>query len=80
MEKISKLNEDELESQYTSNKFSLKKVITKSEKLLDNKKTPIDPTFIFGKVNVSKKKKNIKYRKPNPKNENDNLDELKDMF
>ena len=80
MEKISKLTDDELESQYTSNKFSLKKVITKSEKLLDNKKTPINPKFIFGKVNVSKKKKNIKYRKPNPKNENDNLDELKDMF
>tara|TARA_R110000796_G_scaffold52370_2_gene123369 strand:- start:868 stop:1110 length:243 start_codon:yes stop_codon:yes gene_type:complete len=80
MEKISKLTNDELENQYTSNKFSLKKVITKSEKLLDNKKTPIDPKFIFGKVNVSKKKKNIKYRKPNPKNENDNLDELKDMF
>ncbi len=80
MEKISKLNEDELESQYTSNKFSLKKVITKSEKILDNKKTPIDTKFIFGKVNISKKKKKIKYRKPNPKNENDNLDELKDMF
>lgn len=80
MEKISKFNEDELESQYTSNKFSLKKVITKSEKILENRNTPIDPKFIFGKVNISKKKKNIKYRKPNPKNENDNLDELKDMF
>ncbi len=32
MDKISNLNEDELESQYTSNKFSLKKVKTRNVK------------------------------------------------
>jgi len=70
---------EELEEQYKYNNQPMKLIINKAKKKEDDKKKPIDPKYIFENVKIPKSKRKVKFRKPDDKKNDLNLNNLEDM-
>ncbi len=70
---------EELEEQYKYNNQPMKLIINKAKKKEDDKKKPIDPKYIFENVKIPKSKRKVKFRKPDDKKNDLDLNNLEDM-